>query len=319
MQKEECYQELPRKISQQTLMMLDRNWRSFFNANKEFKKNPNKFQAMPRPPRYLHKQNGRFPLIYTKQAINKGNKLSGTNITINTNKDYKEIRVVCKKFGFIIEVIYEKEEKKCKNNENHAHIDIGLNNLVTITSNLNSPILVNGRIAKSFNQYANKLLSRAKSDKKIKQILKKRYFRIENYFHKVSNFIVNYLLKNNISKLVIGYNELWKQKIKSRNNQNFQYLPFLNLINKICYKCELAGINVIMTEESYTSKASFLDNDPLDGSLLSGKRLKRGLYKSKDGTLINADVNGSFNIGRKVFNFTVDRSLVARPLKVMPL
>ena len=320
MQKEPEYKLLPAKVSQGTLKLLDRNWSSFFAANKEFRKNPSKFKCSPKIPKYLDKANGRFALIYSIQAIKKDNKLSGTKIQVNTKRKTKEIRIVHKKFGYIIEVVYEKEELKQINNENWLSIDIGVNNLCAITSNqLNNPILINGRPLKSINQYYNKQLSLLKSEKKKQKAIKKRYFRIQNYFNKVSKLIIDLCSKNNISKIVIGHNNNWKQKVNlgKTNNQNFVYIPFNDLIQKISYKAELSGINVIITEESYTSKASSLDEDELiKGTIFTGERVKRGLYRKNNGEEINSDLNGSLNIARKVINVKADRSLVARPLRV---
>lgn len=320
MQKEETYKSLPSKVSQQTLRILDRNWKSYFAAKKSYFKDPSKFKKCPRMPKYLDKD-GKFITIYSTQSVNKGNKLSKTNITFKTNKKAVEIRIIPKKFnGFILEIVYEKKCKLKKEGKRFVSIDLGLNNLASITSDHHKPILVNGRMLKSINQYCNKYPT--------KNNLKKRYFRIENYFHQASKFIIDYCIHYGISKIIIGYNEGWKQDINlgKVTNQNFCFLPFLNFINKIKYKAEIEGIEVVLIEESYTSKASFFDNDPLPKyekdakHTFSGKRVKRGLYKTKDGHLVNADVNGSLNIGRKVIHdWLVDRSLVARPVKVNPL
>jgi len=190
--------------------------------------------------------------------------------------------------------------------------------LCSITSDQMSPILINGRILKSVNQWFNKYPNKRNS--------RKRYWRIENYFHHVSTMIVRLCVKHKIGTIIIGRNKGWKieMNIGSVNNQNFQYIPFWKLIQKIQYKAQALGIEVVLTEESYTSKASFLDRDPLDGSKISGKRIKRGLYESSNGILLNADINGSANICRKVIQNVdiinlLDRSLAARPVKVNPL
>lgn len=322
MQQTESYKALPSKVSQQTLRLLDRNWKSFFQALKSFQQNPTKFQGIPYIPQYLHKEKGRFTVVYSSQAINKKNILSKTNINVNVKENFKEIRIVCKKFGYIIEVVYEKEETKPSESKHYIAIDLGINNLATITSDLKlNPILVNGRIAKSINQLYNKKLSTLKSQKKINKAIERRYFQLENYFHHVSKYIVNYCVINDIGKIIIGYNAGWKQDINlgKKTNQKFCFIPYLGLIQKIMYKAKLVGIEVITHEESYTSKASALDGDQLCKGEFSGKRVKRGLYCSKDGTLINADVNGSINIGRKVIHeLVVDRRLVVRPVKVNP-
>jgi IS605 OrfB family transposase len=180
--------------------------------------------------------------------------------------------------------------------------------------------LVNGRILKSINQWYNKRPCKSRS--------RKRYWRIENYFHHTSKLIVDLCLKHNIGKIIIGKNDGWKQNINlgNKNNQAFCSIPIYLLLEKIKYKAVMAGIDVTFTEEAYTSKASFYDHDPLPcyGDAepeFSGKRKHRGLYVS-NGFAVNADVNGSLNIGRKVipeFLGIRDRSLAARPVVVNPL
>jgi len=177
-----------------------------------------------------------------------------------------------------------------------------VNTLAAITYGQNSPILINGRIVKSINQWYNKRPCKSRS--------RKRYFRLENYFHHASKFIVDLCIKEGIGTIIIGRNKGWKQNHFLGQN-----------------KAIMIGSDVTFTEESYTSKASFFDNDPLpeyDGTnhTFSGKRKYRGLYVTKDGFAINADVNGSLNIGRKVIPEFVgigDRSLAARPVVINPL
>jgi len=144
----------------------------------------------------------------------------------------------------------------------------------------------------------------------IQRLSTKRGFKIDDYLHKSSRLIINRLVENNISTLVIGKNENWKQGISigKVNNQNFTSVPHARFIEMLTYKAELVGIKVIISEESYTSVASFLDGDflPVYGSReakgvkFSGRRVKRGLYLSKIGIKFNADINGSYNIIRKV-------------------
>ena len=193
--------------------------------------------------------------------------------------------------------------------------------LAAVTYGEKRPILVNGRIVKSINQWYNK--------KPCKTRNRKRYWRLENYFHHVSKFIVDLCVKEGIGRIIIGRNEGWKQNIKMRkkNKQSFQYIPFYRLMEKIKYKAAIVGIDVTFTEEAYTSKSSFYDRDELpkydEGEpTLSGTRKHRGLYVSNDGFAVNADVNGSLNIGRKAipeFKGIRDRSLAARPVAINPL
>ena len=320
------YTSLPRKISNYTLMMLDRNWTSFFKSIKDYKKNPDKYTGKPSLPKYLDKIDGRYIAIYEKGAISKkvfkkNNKikLSQSNIEFYTKiKDFdiiQEVRIVPQNNQYTIEVVYKKEVKELKqNNGKYCSIDLGLNNLATITfSDFSRPYIINGKPLKSINQYYNKRLAHyksklenvnkgKKSSKRTKRINNKRTNKVNDYLHKSSRYIVNQLVSKKVNTLIIGNNKQWKQDINigKMNNQNFVQIPHSRFISMLAYKCELEGINVVITEESYTSKCSFLDGEAITKhEQYKGKRIKRGLFKSSDGTLINADVNGSYNIMRK--------------------
>ena len=252
-------------------------------------------------------------------------KLTATNncFSVPFRAGYKQVVITPKAFGFMIEVQYEAEKKgetKTKvSNDKVCCIDIGLNTLAAITYGEKRPILVNGRIIKSINQWYNKHPCKSR--------LRKRYFRLENYFHHVSKFIVNLCVKESIGRIIIGKNDGWKNGINlgRKTNQAFCFVPTYLLLEKIKYKAAAEGIEVIFTEESYTSQSSFFERDPLPvygdaESEFSGKRKYRGLYVA-NGFAVNADVNGSLNIGRKVipeFLGIGDRSrpVVVNPLKV---
>ncbi len=325
----QCWKEFGNtKTAMQTVRLVLNDWSNFIKALKVFKKKSKSFDYhCPKPPKYKKKL---AQVIFYWQTIKKGKNKQGITPTnncfsINSNKEYKQVVITPKAFGFIIEVQYEQKEleTKLELDENKiCTIDVGMNNLAAITLDQNSPILINGRILKSINQYYNKYPN--------KHNLKKRYFRIENYFHHVSKLIVSLCVKYKIGKIIIGKNNGWKQnsKLSKKFNQEFQSITFTNLFQKIQYKANLVGIEVIFTEESYTSKASFYDNDPLPQFQqdtkpeFSGKRIKRGLYLTKDNFAINADVNGSLNIGRKVipeFLGIRDRSIAAMPVRINPL
>jgi putative transposase len=320
--KHESYTSLPRKVSNQTLMMLDRNWNSFFKSIKDWKKNPSKYMSRPSLPKYKNTKKGEYIVIYEKGAISKKElknnvvKLSDTNIRISSYKqNIKQCRIIPNGSYYTIEIIYEyKEEKLKEDNKRYCSIDLGINNLATVTSNVVAPFAINGRPIKSFNQYYNKNIAKLKSiaevrngvktTNKIKKLGLKRKNKINNYFHKASRYIINHLVSNNINTLVIGYNKTWKQEINigSVNNQKFVSIPFQNLINMLIYKAKLQGINVILNEESYTSKCSFFDQEEIKKhEIYLGKRIKRGLFKTLKGMLVNADVNGSYNILKKVY------------------
>ncbi|MBV9258457.1 MAG: transposase, partial [Ktedonobacteraceae bacterium] len=313
-------------------------WGAFFKARAAYKQCPKKFTGRPRLPKYKHKTEGRNLLVYTLQALSGGQTLkkdSGKNalrqgiiqpsmlpIKVKTNQDpctINQVRMIPRKGFYVVEVVYRHEvEHADVNPAYYAGIDIGMNNLVALTSNKPGfrSVLVNGRPVKSMNQYYNKRraelqsqLRRTGTTKRMERLTTTRNRRIEHYLHTVSHRIIDLLVKDGIGTLVIGKNDAWKQEtnLGKRNNQNFVQIPHARFISMLTYKAELVGIRVEITEESYTSRASLLDLDPLpvhnDGKKkrpFSGKRVKRGLYRTKDGRTINADINGAGNIIRKV-------------------
>ena len=232
-------------------------------------------------------------------------------------------------------LIGEKPEVKAKK-ERCMGIDLGLENMATVLSNTGMPpILFKGGVIKSINQWYNKMRSRyyatLRNGQKnhegsfhSKRLLgqdKQRYRKVKDFFHKVSYNIVKIAKENEMDTIVIGKNDHWKQEINigKKNNQNFVQIPHSQLIELITYKANAEGIEVILTEESYTSKASFLDEDDIPTyqlgnnkpHIFSGKRISRGMYRSKNQILINADVNGAANILRKVIPKAFTNGIVA--------
>jgi IS605 OrfB family transposase len=346
----EPYQALPAKVSQQILMVLDRNWKSFLAANQAYKEHPERFLGRPKLPKYKRKESGRNLLIYTNQALSQPQLKQGiihpskTEIylktTVETSK-IKQVRIIPRLNHYVIEVIYEAEQVQYELDENsYASIDIGLNNLATLTFNQAGipPILINGRPLKSINQYYNKvrgslqaILPSNQSSRRLKKLCNCREFKINDYLHKASRLVINTLIHHRIGTLILGKNPEWKQEMNlgKKTNQNFVQIPHAKFIEMLSYKAKLAGIQVILTEESYTSKASFIDNDPIpvykkgekNQWTFSGKRVKRGLYRSGSGRLVNADVNGSLNIMRKAvpnaFGYGIE-GVVVHPVRVTP-
>ena len=337
------YLALPAKVSQQVLLRLHESWKSFFAATKEYNLHPDKFKARPKIPRYKHKILGRNVLTYTVQAISKEwlkkgiINFSKTQIFLTTKvREINQLRIVPKTYHYSIEVVYEVKAVTGSSSgvEWIAGIDIGLNNLATITSNLKGfgSLIINGKPLKSINAYYHKkkamLQSYLKGERqtsiKINHLTHKRNVKVDNYLHNASRFIINHLAANRIGTLVIGKNDNWKQGINlgKRNNQNFVAIPHARFIEMLTYKAQLAGIVVKVIEESYTSKCSFLDNEPCVKHLeYEGKRIKRGLFRAGDGRLINADVNGSANIVKKAFpNAFAEgiQGVIVRPVRVTP-
>ena len=309
---QECYDYLPKKVFTQTLRHVDMVFKSFFALLKN-KSVKNKI------PKYLDNVNGRYVAIFTKQAISLKEfkktgklRLSQTGIYIPTKltdfSSLKEVRIVPRMHHYVIEVVYQVKEKTHCDNGKYASIDLGLNNLATVVFNEGSkPLIVNGRPLKSINQYYNKkkaqyqsrLKGNKRTSKRIYKLTDKRNNKVTDYLHKVSRLLVNQLVSKNIGTLVIGKNSNMKQDINigKVNNQNFVQLPIMRFADLMKYKCELEGIKVLFNEESYTSKCSFLDGEPIcKHDKYMGKRVKRGLFVSRNGIKINADVNGAYNI-----------------------
>jgi putative transposase len=278
----EAYQALPRKVSQQVLRMLDKNWQGFFAAMKAYRINPSKFRKRPSLPRYLHKTQGRYALVYTIQAISKTGLWegiivpSGLDIRIQTRQTrIAQVRIVPKGQFYVVEVVYEKDiEPAAVDPVLVAGIDVGLNNLAAITSNKPGfvPVLINGRPVKYINQGYNKRraelqakLGQPGRTKRMERLTTKRTRQINHYLHTHSRRIIDLLVAEGIGTLVVGRNAGWKQEISigKRNNQNFVQVPHARFIEMLTYKAELVGIQVALQEESHTSKCSFLDDEPI--------------------------------------------------------
>ena len=311
------YIALPRKVSKHTMMLVDRSFRSFFKLLE--KKRSGGYDKTVRIPKYLNKTKGRQVVHYEKGALSFKKKeghlyLSQTNIYLKTKVNSDQIqfaRIVPRDEYYVIEVGYKAHQvDNLHDNGRYLSLDLGVNNLVTAVSNVTAPILFNGRPLKSINQFYNKrfaslqskLGEEVKSSKQIKFLHQRRLNKINDYLHKTSRMLVNHAVENSINTIVIGYNKEWKQDINigRRNNQNFASIPFARLIEMIEYKASLVGINTIRQEESYTSKCSFFDDEQVrKANSYAGKRVERGLFKTRQGIFVNADVNGALNILRK--------------------
>jgi len=327
MKSHEAYQALPAKVAQQVLRLLDKNWQSYVEAVKAYRLDPSRFLGHPKMPKYKDKQKGRNILVFTVQAVSKRGltrgivQPSGVPIKIQTaHTNVNQVRIVPRGNFYVVEVVYTQEAKQADVDAKLvASLDLGINNLVALTSNKVGfvPRLVNGRPIKSVNQFYNKRKSELQDliapdthfTHRMERMTDKRTRRIDLYLHTASRRIIDLLIAERIGTLVIGINPLWKQEANmgKRNNQQFVMIPHARFISMLTYKAELVGIQVIVGEESYTSKASFLDLDPIPTygkkdkhAVFSGKRVKRGLYKAANGRTMNADVNGSYNIMRKV-------------------
>nr|WP_244422471.1 transposase [Ktedonobacter racemifer] len=296
-----------------------------------YREDSSAFTGRPKIPGYKDKAKGRFLLIYEKKALGKRafkrtGKLvpSGLPIEIATQITWeaiRQVRIVPRADGYMVEVVYEQEIQPAAVNQRlRAAVDVGVNVLAAITSDKPGfvPRLVSGKPLKSLNQFYNK--QRAKQQQRLAhenrytschldRVTTKCNRRVDAYLHTASRRIIDLLVSEGIGTLVIGKNPLWKQDVTMghRNNQQFVQLPHARFIEQLTYKAHLVGVRVILQEESYTSKASFLDGDPIptyesnaaEKPVFSGRRLARSWYRARDGRLIHADINGAYNILRK--------------------
>jgi putative transposase len=329
----EAYCALPRKVSNSILIQLHTNWVAFFKANEAYQVDPSNFVGRPKIPGYKDKEKGRNILIYDKQALGKQafkktGKLipSGLPIEIGTNISWEaidQVRIIPRGATYVVEVVYQKAEQQAPVDPSLiAALDLGVNTLAAVTSTKQgfAPLLINGRPLKSVNQYYNKQRARLQShlakanrftSRQLDRMTAKRTRRVNAYLHTASRRIIDLLVEEGIGTIVVGKNPLWKQEVEMgrKNNQAFVQIPHARFLDMVTYKAKLVGIHVVVKEESYTSKASFLDRDSIpmydpgqqEKPRFSGKREKRGLYRASNGRRIHADINGSYNILRKAF------------------
>ena len=317
------YKLLKSQCSQQVLRVLDKNIKAYCKSIKDWKKHPEKYKGMPKMPHY-RKRGGMFNLYYTNQScsIKDGRIRLSKDLFIaipqwekygDRLKSFHQVRLIPNSRNIKVEIVYEKEiEQADVDKKKYASIDLGLDNLATMVTSEGCTIY-SGKYLKSYNNHFNKTLSHLQSIKDLQGIKRTtrritrmydkrdRYF--EDAFHKVSRQIVDTLVREHIGTLVVGYNAGWKQKsdMGKKNNQKFVQMPFARLVDYLRYKCEMIGIEFFAHEESYTSKCDALALEKIGKhESYLGRRVKRGLFRSSTGRLINADQNGALNILRKV-------------------
>ena len=314
--------------AQQTLRLLDDNWKSFFKAIKDWSRNKDKYTGKPKLPKYKPKD-GKMVFILTNQQVRlrddllyfpksfRGFTVKPRCVRLDNFKRINQIRIVPNNQIFCVEIVYSisVSDTLLQDNGRYMSIDLGLDNLATVVTNIGlNPVIVNGKGLKSNNQYYNKKnahyqkVAKQMNDKsytnRLCSLTQKRNFKIEDSLHKISKFIVTSALSNDIHTIVVGNNKDWKRDISlgKRVNQSFVTIPHQKLIEKIIYKARNVGINVILTEESYTSGTSFLDEEAPKREFYDKKRrTHRVLFASNQGISINADVNAAYQIMKKVF------------------
>jgi len=323
------YKKMPTaQAAQQILRLLEKDWKSFFTAIKDWSKHKDKYLGRPKLPKYKPKD-GKHILILTNQNVKlKDNILHfpktfcGFSVKPQFVKNekfvsFQQVRFVPNYKSFVVELVYNIEvpDTTLSNNERYLSVDIGLDNLATVVNNVGlKPIVINGKGLKSINKYYNKQISHYREVAKrmnnrdytnrMNSLTRKRNHKIDDYMHKASKFLVEYAIANSLNTIVIGNNKEWKQKssMSKRINQSFVGIPHMRFIQMIQYKAQNVGLNAILTEESYTSGTSFLDNEmPIKANYNKSRRVQRGLFVSNNAIKINADVNGAYQIMKKVF------------------
>ncbi|MFA1819298.1 RNA-guided endonuclease InsQ/TnpB family protein [Virgibacillus oceani] len=331
--KQPDYLSLPIQSSQWVMKAVFQNWKSFYASLRDYKDHPVKYNARPRIPGYS--RTSAKDIIFTNQDCcikeQKYLKFPKTKLKLNIGKlgmaegKLMQVRIIPKYGHYVVELVRKVEYDAIKPTDSNRcmALDLGINNLVSgVTNTGTSPFIIKGGNVKSINQYYNKqkahllgVLRHGKTSnegpftsKRLERLHQVRHRKLKDIFHKASHKIVNLALEEKVDTIIIGKNEGWKQKINigKTSNQSFVSIPHAMLINMITYKAEKGGIRVITIEESYTSKASYIDgddipvyNDTKGTPVFTGKRVKRGLYRTCKGSLLNADINGAANIFRK--------------------
>lgn len=342
-------QSLPSTPMQQTLMSVTEAFKSFKELRNLYLKGELHFR--PKPPNYL-KGSKLFKVAYPnsggqKPTLTDGQLRFSLGLTVRrwfgvsefflpmpSNIDFykiKEFTILPKNGAFYLEISYELAKQKHSLDINQAlSIDLGTaDNLAACVDTFGNSLLIDARAMKAMNQLWNKKVSTRKEGKPscywdnwLDRVTRKRNHQMRDGINKAAKLIIDHCLKHGIGTLVIGWNEGFKEfaNMGRVNNQKFVQMPLGKLKDRLKQLCDLHGIRFIETEEAYTSKSSFLDGDSLPkygekpvGWKASGKRVKRGLYRSANGSIVNADLNASANILRKVArNLSIDLGLLGR-------
>lgn len=346
---------------QQCLKVLEKNWKSYFASIKDYKKNPNKYKGEPKPPKFKNHTNKKNEVIFTEagirvknnilmlslsKAMQKKFQVKSLNFSIDTEKlpvNFEALQQIKIKWDNSIKqwhliLIYNKEEENKVTGSNIMSIDLGRDNLATLTFLEDTEsYLIDGKVLKSKISYYNKEIARLnsiamkqvgdskkfKNTKQINKLYAKRDNFVNNYIHKASRKIIDLALQHNCNTIVIGDIEGIKQE---NNVKSFVNMPHQKLVDKIEYKAKLVGLKVVYVKENYTSGCSALDLENINkANYDKSRRIVRGLFRSNKGILINSDVNGSLNILRryvkdkcipKLIQSVMDNGGLSTPLRI---
>ena len=331
------YYAMPSQVNQQVLRKVLKDWKSYFEALASYRQNPERFKSQPKQPGYI--KTPYTTVTFTNQVAKRSDIRGKMYITFprclvpvcvgKSEGSYVRTEVKPCYGGYMIYVTFQdavKTPEAPKNPTRILGLDPGLDNFLTALTNFpEAPFILDGHWLKSINQNFNRkravLMSEltrgldstksVKNSARLNRISKNRACQIEDFFYKAAHYILDFCLKNRVEVIVCGHNKDQKQEINlgAGNNQHFVSIPYARFFWILTCVAAKAGIPVIETEESFTSRASLIDNDPLpvykegkDAAYrFSGKRISRGQYESKNGTILNADVNGAGNIIRKIY------------------
>jgi len=333
---EKPYYKLPTNVSQQTLKAVDYSFKSFLSLLKQ--KNSGKYNKKIKLPGYLDK-NGKYRVIFTKIHMRFVNNLVRLTLPKEIKDNYKfksldfkipkhidkdeiqEIHIIPIGKSFKVSWIRKSDNDiEYLHSDNIMSIDLGINNLATILISNSQPIIIDGKKAKSVNSRFNYKIAKLKSQIDRTKNNNKNYSQLslslcktfsnrnnfmKNFIHKTATKIVDIAFKQQINTIIVGYNKEWKTEVNlgRKNNKIFYGIPHSTLIDYITYKAKTMGIKVILQEEAYTSKCDALAFETIEKQdKYLGKRIKRGLFQSSTGKLINADVNAAINILSKYLN-----------------
>lgn len=310
------YLDVPYKVLRETSRLLQQSWNSYWALRKNG-------HAEARIPRY--KKHG-TPMVMqfdrgdqiSKRALNRGwirvGGISHDLIPFSRSTRVRQVRIRPNHGSFTVEVVYAAKERpvRASGPQKWAGADLGVGNFITVAVDDPGviPLIVKGSELKATNQWVHKETSRrrscltqgATSSRHIRTLWNNRNSRIKDLMHAASRAVVNYLVQHAVTDLVVGWNTGWKSDagLSKQFNQQFRSLPHRQFVEQLTYKCAEVGIRVHVTEESYTSKTSLLDfEEPVKHDKYAGRRVKRGLFLSRTGRVINADVNGAAQILKK--------------------
>jgi putative transposase len=329
-------QSMPSTPAQQTLRSVTEAFKSFRELRTMY--GDGKLSFRPQPPQYLQgaklfkvaypNSGGQRPRVVDGKlrfalglAVNRWFEIKEFFLPMPSNMDIsrvKEFTILPKNGAFYLEISYEViRQPQVLQRGQALSIDLGTaENLAACVDTLGNSLLISAREMKAMNQLWNKRVATRQENKPqgywdpwLDRVTRKRNHQMRDGVNKAAKLIIDHCLKHGLGTLVLGWNEGFKSNanLGTVNNQKFVQMPLGKLKERLKQLCELHGIQFVVTEEAYTSKASFLDGDSLPkygekpaGWKASGNRVKRGLYKSGNNSVINADLNGAANILNKV-------------------